>query len=367
MRFARHRRGLVGCAISFVWLACLDAASASAQPVRSTEIPCGHAEVRGPLGSVGIDPRFRHRVNLFNAAAQAPADRAPELYERAAAELECAIETNPSHPMAALAHYYVALSLEWSGRPRSAMERYLRIIRDYDSIHGVAGSLLDGEELSQRLAILEASTFRAAISAGRTFEFDTALRLYREVIRNARFAPVADHAEHVRDAAASIALLEQHPIVGRRSDRPFAATAEIEARLATATTPVAVASLAVELEGVTRRSRVSSVAARVALGDAYGRLAGRSGAGQGARWRRLAIEHYATAVHHAREAALPSTAAERALDRLHDDEYREQLTEVLPRQRRFPYRPGEFANNPPGALLLEGCSVAMPLLIGLAP
>lgn len=125
--------------------------------------------------------------------------------------------------------------------------------------------------------------------------------------------------------------------------------------------------MAVELEGSTPRSPDSTVATRVALGDAYGRLAGLSGTRQGARWRRLAVEHYATAVHHAREVGLPSTAAERALDRLHDDEYRERLEEVLARQRRFPYRPGEFADNPPGALVLEGCSVATPLLIGLAP
>lgn len=216
MRLERRRCGLLGGAVAF-GLVCLDATCASAQ---SADLPCERPSSHGRLSNMLIDTTFTRPLNLFQQAGSGPPERATELYERAAAAMEQAIASHPNHRQAALASFYVALALERSGRPRSAMERYLRVTREYDTTRDAAGYELTGDDLVQRINVLEAATFRAAINAERTFDFDEAIGLYRLVVNDPRFANAAEHGDHVHDALASMAILQGRPDSPTRAAPP---------------------------------------------------------------------------------------------------------------------------------------------------
>ncbi|MDP3220733.1 MAG: hypothetical protein Q8S73_41990 [Deltaproteobacteria bacterium] len=170
--------------------------------------PCPSDPIRNGLAPMWIDREYRLAEDLFRRAERAPSEASRALYERVAEEMDRALRANPNHPQAALAHYYVALALERSGRWVSAAERYARITREFNSTLDNAGRELCGEALAQRINILEVATFRAAVNAERNYDFDAAIARHRAVVDDPRFAEAADHEAHVHDALASIALIE---------------------------------------------------------------------------------------------------------------------------------------------------------------
>lgn len=168
---------------------------------------------------------FRPGFTFFGPAEQAPATEARALYERAAVEMQAAVDTHPNHPQAALALYYVALAYERTDRFDSATQTYQRITRDFDHTNDSAGHPLTGEERAQRINILEASNFRVAVNLERIFDFDNSIRFYQRVASDPRFATAADHADHVRDSLATIARI-------RHMQVPTTAPPSADARVA---------------------------------------------------------------------------------------------------------------------------------------
>ncbi len=162
---------------------------------------------RDRLRGIGVDREFRLALALFQQAERAPANEAGALYERAAHDMEAAVNSNRNHPQAALATYYVALAYERTGRFDTATQTYQRITRDFNNTQDTAGHELTGEALTQRVNILEVSNFRAAVNLERIFDFDSSIRYYNNVVTDRRFASAADHASHVHDSLASIALI----------------------------------------------------------------------------------------------------------------------------------------------------------------
>jgi tetratricopeptide (TPR) repeat protein len=153
------------------------------------------------------DAVYRQSADLFHQAEQARPEVSRALYERVVQKMDRALRANPIHPQAALAHFYVALALERSGRWVSAAERYARITREFDSTLDAAGRELCGEALAQRINVLELATYRAAVNAERNYDFDAAVAHYRAVVEDPRFAGAVDHDAHVHDALASIAMI----------------------------------------------------------------------------------------------------------------------------------------------------------------
>lgn len=151
--------------------------------------------------------RFRHAVEIFRRAEQAPPDQAGALYEQAARDMEAAVNENRNHPEAARAIYYVALANERTGRFDTATQTYQRITREFNTTQDAQGRELTGEALTVRINILEVSNFRAAVNLERIFDFDNSIRYYNNVVTDPRFANAADHASHVHDSLASIALI----------------------------------------------------------------------------------------------------------------------------------------------------------------
>lgn len=161
----------------------------------------------GAIRQYGVDREFRNALDLFRRAERASAAEAPALYERAAHDMEAAVNANRNHPQAALATYYVALAYERTGRFDTATQTYQRIVRDFNNTRNSAGQELTGEDLTQRINILEVSNFRAAVNLERIFDYDNSIRYYGTVVSDNRFANAADHSDHVHDALASIALI----------------------------------------------------------------------------------------------------------------------------------------------------------------
>ncbi|MDB4927522.1 MAG: domain protein putative component of TonB system [Myxococcaceae bacterium] len=170
------------------------------------EHPCAGVD-QGVAIQIEVDAQFRHALDIYHQAERAGASEANALYERAAREMEAAVAARPTHPQAALAIYYVASANERIGRFDTATQTYQRITRDFNNTQNAAGQALAGDELAQRINILEVSNFRAAVNLERIFDFDNSIRYYNNVVSDARFAPATDHAGHVHDSLASIALI----------------------------------------------------------------------------------------------------------------------------------------------------------------
>jgi TolA-binding protein len=153
------------------------------------------------------DARFRHAMDVYQQAERAPADQARALYERAAREMEEAVQSNRSHPQAALATFYVALCYERTGRFDTATQTYIRITQDFNNTRASGGAELTGDALAQRLNILEQSNYGAGRNLERIFDFDNAIRYYTTVATDARFANAQDHGAHVHDALLSVAQI----------------------------------------------------------------------------------------------------------------------------------------------------------------
>ena len=156
------------------------------------------------------DRRFRLALETFHQAERATPEQAGALYERAAHEMEDAVSANRTHAQAALATYYVALAYERTGRFDTATQTYQRITRDFNNTLDPAGHELTGENRAQRINILEVSNFRAAYNLEKIFDYDNAIRYYGNVVSDNRFATATDHAAHIHDSLASIAMINQN-------------------------------------------------------------------------------------------------------------------------------------------------------------
>ena len=161
----------------------------------------------GTIGDVLRAAQFRHAMDLYHQAERAPADQSAELYERAAREMDDAVRANRNHPQAALALFYTALAYERTNRFDTATQTYTRITQDYNSTRNAAGQELTGEDLTQRVNILEQSNFRAGVNLERIFDYDNSIRYYSNVATDNRFNTATDHDAHVHDSLASVALI----------------------------------------------------------------------------------------------------------------------------------------------------------------
>jgi hypothetical protein len=101
----------------------------------------------------------------------------------------------------------VALAYERTNRFDTATQTYVRITQDFNNTRNARGQELTGDDLAQRINILEQSNFRAGVNLERIFDYDRALQFYNTVATDARFATATGHDEHVHDALASIALI----------------------------------------------------------------------------------------------------------------------------------------------------------------
>ncbi len=150
---------------------------------------------------------FRRAMDLYQRAERAPAAESAALYEQAARDMEAAVRQNRNHDQAPLALFYTATAYERTNRFDTATQTYIRITQDYNNTRNAAGRELEGEDLTQRVNILEQSNFRAGINLERTFDYDNAIRYYNNVVSDQRLNAATDHDAHVHDALASIALI----------------------------------------------------------------------------------------------------------------------------------------------------------------
>jgi tetratricopeptide (TPR) repeat protein len=175
-------------------------------------------QLRNPCAGVSADSRtgfegiitggvFRRALDVYRRAERAPASESGALYEQAARDMEEAVRRNRGHDQAPLALFYTATAYERTNRFDTATQTYIRITQDYNNTRNAAGRELEGEDLTQRVNILEQSNFRAAINLERTFDYDNAIRYYNNVVSDQRLSAATDHDAHVHDALASIALI----------------------------------------------------------------------------------------------------------------------------------------------------------------
>jgi tetratricopeptide (TPR) repeat protein len=162
------------------------------------------------IAGVLTDRTFRLALDLFRNAERATGDEALRLYERAANDLLLAVNSNRTHKDAPLALFFTALAYERTNRFDTATQTYIRITQDFNNLN-VNGSTppreLEGGDRQQRIDLLEQAHFRAGVNLDRTFDYESAVRYFDAVVRDARFASANDHAEHVHEALGSIALI----------------------------------------------------------------------------------------------------------------------------------------------------------------
>jgi tetratricopeptide (TPR) repeat protein len=151
--------------------------------------------------------QMRLALARFTEAERAPAEQAAAIYEDAARQMEEAVRANRQHPQAALAMVYVARAYERTGRFDSATQTYIRITQDFNNSRTAQGQELAGDELQQRINILEESNFRAGQNLERIFDYDNAIRYYGNVASDQRFARAEGHAARTHDALAAIAFI----------------------------------------------------------------------------------------------------------------------------------------------------------------
>ncbi len=286
---------------------------------------------RGHVGPEGPSNPFLHAVSLFAEAERAPRAQADELYARAAAEMDERLRAHPHHAQAALANHYVALALERSGRLIAAAERYLRVVNDYDGLRDHLGHDLTGLDLSQRINLLEASSWRAALTLERVGDLDRARERWRSLLADPRFVDAFDRAAHVDDARAHLAMIDSQ----RSANAPVPHErwfGQVEARLnALLRRPMRPTDVhfmeAIDLlDGLTgaapaRGGPERAVHALLFVAAGYERLAvaitGTPGTAEMLLpMRRRALDVYAQAIRLTRDNGLPLSAVATAIDRL---------------------------------------------------
>lgn len=151
--------------------------------------------------------QMRLALARFTEAERAPAEQAAAIYEDAARQMEAAVRANRTHPQAALAMIYVARAQERTGRFDSATQTYIRITQDFNNTRNAQGQELSGDDLQQRINILEEANFRAGQNLERIFDYDNAIRYYGNVASDQRFARAEGHPARVHDALAAIAFI----------------------------------------------------------------------------------------------------------------------------------------------------------------
>jgi tetratricopeptide (TPR) repeat protein len=155
--------------------------------------------------------QFRHALDIFHQAERASGPEALQLYERAANEMLRAVNANRNHPQAPLAMFFTALAYERTNRFDTATQTYIRITQEYNNLNVIGSSPpreLEGEARQERINILEVSNFRAAVNLDRTFDYDNAVRYFNIVVSDPRFGNAENHADHVHDSLATIALIQ---------------------------------------------------------------------------------------------------------------------------------------------------------------
>lgn len=113
-------------------------------------------------------------------------DRRRQLFEQAATRMVSAVNETPEHPEAPNALIYAAVALECTNRNESAMRIYTRIIDEVG-----ARRTTDPAEQERLTQILAQAYFRLAYSANRNFDYDSAVRNYRILADDRRFAGAA--------------------------------------------------------------------------------------------------------------------------------------------------------------------------------
>jgi tetratricopeptide (TPR) repeat protein len=150
-------------------------------------------------------------MDTFHQAERASGQDSLALYERAGNEMRGALQANPNHPQAPLALYYTALAYERTNRFDTATQTYIRVTNEYNNLNVIGSNPprpLEGQDRQERINILEVSNFRAAVNMDRTFDYDNAVRYFQTVVSDPRFSTANDHADHVHDALASVALIQ---------------------------------------------------------------------------------------------------------------------------------------------------------------
>ncbi len=166
---------------------------------------------RATVQSTLTDSRFRHAMDTFHRAEAASGAESITLYERAANEMRAAVRANPNHPQAPLATFYTALAFERTNRFDTATQTYMQITQQFNNLNVIGATPpreLQGSDRQERINILEVSNFRAAVNSDRTFDYDSAIRFFNTVVSDPRFSNAQDHAGHVHDSLASIALIQ---------------------------------------------------------------------------------------------------------------------------------------------------------------
>lgn len=151
--------------------------------------------------------QMRLALARFREAEQAQASQAAEIYEDARRLMEEAVRGNRDHPQAALAMIYIAQAYERTGRFDSATQTYIRITQDFNSTRNAQGQELTGDELQQRINILDESNFRAGQNLERIFDYDNAIRYYGNLSSDTRLARAEGHAARAHDALAAVAFI----------------------------------------------------------------------------------------------------------------------------------------------------------------
>lgn len=162
---------------------------------------------QGSVIQVLTDSRFRHAMDVYHQAERAPADQSGPLYERAAHEMEEPFTPTTSTRRPRSRPSTPRSPTSAAGRFDTATQTYIRITQDFNSLNGTDGHELTGDDRAQRVNILEQSNFRAAVNLERIFDYDNAIRYYTNVANDTRFGTAQDHAAHVHDSLASIALV----------------------------------------------------------------------------------------------------------------------------------------------------------------
>ncbi|MEZ4392152.1 MAG: tetratricopeptide repeat protein [Polyangiales bacterium] len=151
--------------------------------------------------------QMRLALAKFREAEQAPAGQSAALYEEARGLMEEAVRANRDHPQAALAMIYIAQAYERTGRFDSATQTYIRITQDFNSTRNAQGQELAGDDLQQRINILDESNFRAGQNLERIFDYDNAIRYYGNLVSDQRLATAEGHPARLHDALAAVAFI----------------------------------------------------------------------------------------------------------------------------------------------------------------
>jgi len=186
-------------------------------PERNEEFCQSEAGQRDPICQARIirmDARFDAAMQHYREARGSTPEsqlcpdpvtpRSRELYELSATEMVNSVNSQPNHPDAPVALIQAAVALECTSRNDSAMRIYSRVIDEVG-----ARRAANAEETQRNNGILASAYFRLAYAANRNFDYDSAIRNYRVLADDQRFAG-AEHAERRTDALINAARIYEY-------------------------------------------------------------------------------------------------------------------------------------------------------------